>query len=222
MESARSRSLSRFSSRSSVRAIAVLTVVELLLLALYFLGTPATLTEPRYALYPFVWINVGLWAVVETDVPEASGRRWVAALAIAVFYFATLVTLAGLVGFDVPDLAGSKGFFVGQGSPGLAGFTVVTDLGYVAFVPYRVLGYLALTYLVYATVLDASASLVGGTIGLLSCLTCSFPIVASLVAAVGGSSALTSALFQVSLDVSTTVFVLAVALLYVRPGLPGR
>jgi hypothetical protein len=84
--------------------------------------------------------------------------------------------------------------------------------------PARVVGYLALAYLVYATVIDAAGSAVSGVLGLLSCVSCSWPILASLLTGVfGSSSALVAATFDLSYDVSTLVFVVTVALLYWRP-----
>jgi hypothetical protein len=48
-------------------------------------------------------------------------------------------------------------------------------------------------------------------------------VIASLVAGVaGGSSALTAAVYALSIDLSTVVFVIAVALLYWRPGFGAR
>ncbi|MHB9288773.1 hypothetical protein ACKVMT_17225 [Halobacteriales archaeon Cl-PHB] len=221
METVPSRRLSSLSQRFSTRVIALLTVAELLLLAIYFLATPASVSKLRYALYPFVWINVGLWAVLETDLPEAPPRRQVVAGAVALFYLATLLILAGLVGTHAPTLqSGTTGIFVGTGSPGHVGVTISTAYGYVALIPFRVVGYLALTYLVYTTLLDTVGGLLSGAIGLFSCISCTFPILASVATAIGGSAALTSAVFQLSLDLSTLIFVVAVGLLYWKPGLP--
>ncbi len=216
-----SRRAAPLAARSSTQIVALLTVAELVLLVLYFLATPADLSETRYALYPFVWINVGLWAVLETDLPDAPAGRQVVAGAIALFYLSVLLYLAGLVGVHAPTLDyGATGFFVGRGSPGHVGIMVVTKYGYFALIPFRVVGYLALTYLVFATLLDTVGGVLSGAIGLFSCVSCTFPIIASVAAAVGGSAALTSAIFQLSLDLSTLVFVVAVALLYWQPGLP--
>ncbi len=84
--------------------------------------------------------------------------------------------------------------------------------------PARVVGYLALGYLVYATVIDAAGAAVSGIVGLFSCVSCSWPILASLLSGVaGGGSALVAATFDFSYDISTVVFLVTVALLYWRP-----
>lgn len=204
--------------RRDVRILAVVVAVELLLLALYVAATPAELTSVRYALYPFVWINVGVWVALRTDPPPATGRRRLAAGAIAGLYLLVLCWLAGLVGFaSAPE--GLVGISVGYGSPGWERIRLVTAGAYVTFIPYRVVGYLALSYLVYVTVLDAAGAAVSGAVGFVSCLSCSFPILGSLSAGLfGGSAAVTGALYAYSVDISTGVFLLAVALLYYRPG----
>jgi hypothetical protein len=84
--------------------------------------------------------------------------------------------------------------------------------------PARVVGYLALSYLVYATVIDAAGAAVSGILGLLSCVSCSWPILASLATAILGSgSALAASATALSYDLSTVVFLATVALLYWRP-----
>ena len=89
--------------------------------------------------------------------------------------------------------------------------------------PARVVGYAALAYLVYATVIDASGAAVSGVVGLLSCVSCSWPILASLLSGVaGGGSVLVAATFDFSYDISTAVFLLTVALLYWRPFVGSR
>jgi hypothetical protein len=85
-------------------------------------------------------------------------------------------------------------------------------------VPFRVVGYLALAYLVYATVLDAARSAVTGALGLLSCVSCSWPVLASLASGVAGSgSGIAAAVTTGSYGLSTLVFVVTVTLLVWRP-----
>ena len=70
----------------------------------------------------------------------------------------------------------------------------------------------------YATVLDAARSAVTGVLGLLSCVSCSWPVLASLATGVaGGGSGLAAAVSTGSYGLSTVVFVATVALLYWRP-----
>jgi hypothetical protein len=87
------------------------------------------------------------------------------------------------------------------------------------FIPYRVVGYLAVAYLVYAALLDAAEAAVTGLLGVGSCIGCAFSLAAPLAAgAAGGTSGAAAALATFSVDLSTLAYVAAVALLVVRPG----
>jgi hypothetical protein len=206
-----------------VRILAVAILFEALLLAGYFLATPATVSIPRYVVYPFVWINAVLWAGLHTDIPRAPRRHQLVAGGIAVGYFLLLANWAGLIGLTAvghhPLPASSLGLHIGAGSPGWERVRFITQVFYIGFVPYRLIGYLGLAYLVYAAVLDVTGAVVSGALGLVSCISCSFPIVASLVTGVwGGSVTLMSTVYALSLDISTVAFLVSVGLLYWRPG----
>jgi hypothetical protein len=212
--------LAGLARRRDVRALAVVTLLEVLLLGLYVAVAPAELTTPRYALYPFVWINAGLLAVYHVDVPAAPRARRAAAAAIAALYLLVLLYLAGLVGLDLagnpPELVG---IHVGMGSPGWERVRLIAPTFHLTLIPYRVIGYVCLAFLVYATVLRAAGAALSGAVGLFSCVSCSFPIFASLASGVfGGSAALTGTLLAYSVDLSTVVFLLALGLLYWQPG----
>jgi cytochrome c biogenesis protein CcdA len=59
---------------------------------------------------------------------------------------------------------------------------------------------------------------VTGILGLLSCVSCSWPILATLVTGVAGSgTAIAGAAYAQSYGLSTVVFVVTVGLLYWRP-----
>ncbi|QLG60948.1 DUF7546 family protein [Halorarum salinum] len=197
--------------------------LELLSVVAYFGLTPARPTGLRYVLYPFVWITVGLWAVAAVDVrPDAPRSHRVAAAFVAVAYFLVLAWLAGLVAVYAGSHAHSHayvhGFQVSMAAPGWGPrIAYVTHAFHVYFVPYRVLGFLALAYLVYATVLDATAAALSGTLGLAACVGCTFPVFASFVAGVVGPGVATS-VTGLSVDISTAVYLVAVGLLVVRPG----
>jgi hypothetical protein len=91
-------------------------------------------------------------------------------------------------------------------------------LATVVLVPYKLVGYATLAYLVYGTVVDATRTGVAGLLGLLSCVSCSWPVLATLVSGVAGSgSAVAAATLDQSLWLSTVVFVVTVALLAWRP-----
>lgn len=209
--------------RRDVRILGLAVAVELLVLSLYLLSTPDLITRPRYTLYPFVWFNAGAWAVYHTTPATASRRNRAIALAVAGVYLLGLLWLAGLVD---ASLAGyppeAIGLTVGFGSPGWERISLVVPHARVTVVPFRVVGYLALSYLVYVTVLDAAGAAISGALGLFSCVSCTFPVVLSLSSGIfGGSSAVVGALFAYSTDLSTVVFLLALALLYYRPTVGG-
>jgi hypothetical protein len=224
---------------TELRLLALVVVVESLLVGAYFLGSPAEVRRLRYVLYPFIWINVGLWAVLNTDLPAATTtQRRLAGLAAGA-YFLLLAFVTGLVGVsvDLPLLAVGAGTTLGlellplHAASHPVGWSVsvsapgwsprIAYVGhefYAYFVPYRVIGYLSLAYLVYAAALDAARSTLPGVLGMAACLGCSFPVVTALVGAAGGSAGLAAAVTDSSVDLSTLAFVAAVGLLYWRPG----
>ena len=194
-----------------------LLAVEALWVASHFALTPATVTDLRYALYPFVWINAGLYAVWRVR-PRATsdGLRRLADLAGA-GYFLVLAWLSGLLAVYGPDHAHSHlhGWQVTLATPGWG-----PRIGYVGswfhlyFVPYRVVGYLALAYLLAAAVRELSARTLTGALGVVTCVGCSFPLLLSLAGGVGlGGSAALATVSALSLDLSTAAFLLAVGVL---------
>jgi hypothetical protein len=201
---------------------ALLLNTELLILLGYALATGRVPDRPLYY-YPFVWLNLGLWAMWRTDPRPASERdRWLAG-AVAVGYFLVLAVVGGLVG--------TANLPVGVDPTGLR--IVLLDLppGYApavlyqgsnlraALLPFKLVGYAALAYLVYATVLDATEAAAVGLLGLFACVSCTWPVFASVLTGVGGSTAAAAAVATNSYGVSTAVFAVTVGLLYWRPSL---
>ncbi|PSP33275.1 hypothetical protein BRC64_03990 [Halobacteriales archaeon QH_10_67_22] len=206
--------------RETLLTWALVVNTELLLVVVYaVLGNsePVSLAGFRLWVYPWIWINVAVWAVLRTNPgPASAGTRRIAA-ALAVAYVGLLAYVGGLVGpggdvttFRVVWTTVPLGW-----GPAVA---YVGDTVALTLIPYRVVGYLALGYLVYATIVDAAGSAVTGVFGLLSCVSCSWPVLASLLAGVaGGGSGVAAAVQQGSYGLSTVVFVVTVALLYWRP-----
>mgnify|MGYP000365615809 CR=1 FL=1 len=86
--------------------------------------------------------------------------------------------------------------------------------------PYKEVGYLALAYLVYVTVLDAAGAAVSGMVGLFSCVSCTWPILGTVAAGLfGGTSALAAVALGHAYGLSTLVFLSSVGLLWWRPTL---
>jgi hypothetical protein len=165
---------------------------------------------------PFVWINLSLLVFGFVRPAPESERSWVST-AIAVGYFAVLAVAGGLL---VWNSAGGSGVRMTlQGVPGWIPL-VIAGLGPISVivVPFKLVGYAALTYLVYVTVRDASGAALGGLLGLLSCVSCTLPVIAALVSGLaGGGAAVAAAAYANSYALSTVVFAVTIGLLVWRP-----
>jgi len=207
---------------SGQTALAAFVVVnfELAILWTWLLTTSwqfDSLLGMRQVVYPLVWINVGLWALWRTTpAPTAQRQRFLAGT-LAFGYFLVLSYAGGLIG---PATQFPVGPALSFGPP--PGFSPALlydgSLLKLTVLPYKFVGYLALAYLVYATIIDAAGSAISGVLGLLSCVSCSWPVAASLLSSVlGGGTAIGSAAFGYSYDLGVIVFVVTVGLLYWRP-----
>lgn len=194
---------------------------ELLVLLAYFAFVTGPPRRPGFVLlatYPFVWLNVSWWAYRGTDVPVATGRRRAVAGGLAVGYFLVLAYVGGLLQPGLGDLATGLRVVLVDVPPGFAPAVLYSGKAVVVnVVPYQVVGYLALAYLVYVTAVDVSGSVAGGMVGLFSCVSCTFPVIATLISGVTGSAALAATASQQSYGLSTAVFVVTVLLLRWRP-----
>lgn len=204
--------------RETVGALAALTLAEVAALAVYLAAMPVAVTELRYFLYPFAWLNASALAVwrVSPRVPAGEWRRRrLAAAGVGAAYFLVLAAVGGVLAASGPG----TGVTVHWALPPGWGPMVLADAGpvRVAAAPYRVAGYLALAYLVYATLADAEASLAGGVVGLFSCVSCTLPLLAAVVSSLAGGAVAFGSASALSYDLSTAVFLLAVALLAWRP-----
>ncbi|QSG14995.1 DUF7546 family protein [Halapricum desulfuricans] len=205
---------------ATARWALIVVNAELLVLWLWYLTTQPqfnSLLGVRYVLYPFVWINVGLWALVRTTPTPALSRRRALAGVLAAGYFLVLAYVGGLVGAGTHHTVAPS---VALGTPPGFSPAVLYDGGLLklTLIPYKLIGYLALAYLVYVTVIDAAGSAVTGVLGLFSCISCTWPIIAAAVTGtIGGGAAIAGAVYAGGYDLSVAVFVLTVGLLYWRP-----
>jgi hypothetical protein len=198
-----------------------LVAVEALALALYLGTADVEVLAWRYYLYPFVWVNVGVLAVLASSVSGGTGTgsdvgalaRRLAAL-VACGYFLLLGFLDGSLA-----LSGSAtGFHLLWLPPGWGPAPVYDGAAVtVRLFPYRVVGYAALSYLVYAALVESSRAALSGLVGLVSCVSCTLPVAAALLSGLVGGTAGLAAATAWSYDLSTAVFVASVALLYWRP-----
>lgn len=190
------------------------------LLALLLYAVVGGRTPTRYWLIPPVWFVVGSWALVRTSPAPSSRRSRLAAGTVAGLYFLVLGVAGGLFG---PAGGPTTGLTVqivelppGWNPALLYGGASVR----LALVPFTTFGYLVLAYLVYATALEAKGAVAGGLLGVFSCVSCTLPVVASLVGGfVGGGAALAAAASGQTYVLGTLVFVVTVLLLTYRPGM---
>lgn len=203
-------------SRSTLLWAGLLVNTELILTFAYVLLADVRIDEWRYLFYPFVWLNVSVWALVRTDPAARSRRDRYLGGAVALGYFLVLAYAGGVIALGSHHATGWRLSWLPPGwGPALlyAGESVRLSL-----MPYNLVGYATLAYLVYATVLDAAGSAVSGVLGLLSCVSCTWPVLATLFSGVAGSaSAVAVAANEWSYALGTVVFVVTVGLLVWRP-----
>jgi len=206
-------------SARRIGLVALIANLQLVAVVIYYASLGGFPSTPLYVFYGLVWVNVGAYVLYAVPVPAGydfpTRRR---ALALATGYFALLAFFAGLVATGVPERAvDARVAWLPLGW----GPAVVYASEYLTLVvvPAYLIGYAALAKLVYITVLEASGSVVAGVVGLFSCVSCTFPIIAMIASAVfGGSGILAATALDASYGLSTAVFLITVALLYWRPG----
>lgn len=201
--------------RLTYTAIVANTLILLVLLFAVFNERTPTV----YWLFPVVWITVGVWGLLYSRRPAADRRTRRVAGAIAVGYFGLLAVAGGIVG---PSGAVETGLTIQLSDlpPGWNPAILYSgEMLQLAVVPYTTFGYAVLAYLVYLTAIEARGAVAGGLLGLFSCVSCTLPIIASIVGGfVGGGAALAAAASVQSYALGTAVFVATVVLLTVRPG----
>lgn len=186
---------------------------EAMAVLVYLQVASVAVTDVRYVVYPFVWINVGLWAAMSVDVAAnvRDHRQHAFALGGAALYALLLFLAGGLlqVGAGGPGTALDVRF---DATPGWAPFVFYDGvLVQLSIVPFKLVGYLSLAYLVYARLLEATRGVVAGLLGLVSCVGCTFSILLPLA---GATALFGTAITTYTWDLSTVVFPLTVALLY--------
>lgn len=194
-------------------ALAGLLGVEALLLLAWLWLTPGEVTAPRYLLYPFVWIDASLLAVAvvlgdaRTRQPTTgdTGLRVLSAL-VGVAYAGLLLWAGGLVG--VGGQSGTATLL--SAPPGWGPMLVYDGLLRLTVVPFKLVGYLVLAWLVALVVRRAGRPLLSGALGLVTCVGCTGPLVLALLATLGGGSVTAyAAVSGLSYDLSTVVFLVS-------------
>ncbi|WP_188978411.1 DUF7546 family protein [Halocalculus aciditolerans] len=210
------RALSEWFTTPRLLAGALVLNTEVALVLLYVFVTNATVTEPLVYVYPWVWVNASALAVWAASPTPVSDRHRYAAVGVGVAYFAVMAYFGGLVGTGGERALGASLHWLPPGyGPAL---TYAGELVRVVVEPYKLVGYATLAYLVYVTATDTSASMLSGVVGLFSCVSCTWPLLATVFTGLFGSaSAAATVASSRALGVSTLVFCLSVALLVWRP-----
>ncbi|WP_277555268.1 DUF7546 family protein [Halobaculum limi] len=205
-------------SRGELLAATLLVNLELAGVLAYFTLTNATVSSPLFTLYGLLWVNVALLVFARYRPPAGDQSTRRRALVVAVGYAALLAVFGGVVGVAPPRT--TPGVTLALLPPGW-GPAPIVNVGVAAAVlmPAKVLGYAALAYLLYGTVVDAAGAGVAGLLGLFSCLSCSLPILVGAAASlVGGGGFVAAAVVGLGYGPSTLVFLLTVGLLWWQPG----
>jgi len=187
--------------------------VEILLVVGYLGLSGTAVTAPRYVVYPFVWINVGLWAIAASTPDVGNRRHRLVAGTVAVAYFVLLLDIAGNITLGSSAAPHTSILWATPGwGPVLNG--AVPGLEF-QLVPFEVIGYGGLAYLVYANALEVSRGILSGALGLVTCVSCSMPIWGPILGFVGGPLAgYTGVMTRLSYDLGTAIFLLTVVVLY--------
>ena len=202
-------------ARSTLLYGALLVNAEIAVVLFYYAVVAATPTDLVFLAYPFVWINAAAWGVARVDLPAAPPRRRWLAYGLGAAYFLLLGGVGGLFMLHGEALGARIAWLPPGWGPTLvySGSALTVSL-----FPFKVVGYAALAYLVAATVLDAANTGLAGVLGLFSCVSCTWPVAATVLSGVfGGASAAASVATNQPYALSTVVFVSSVLLLTWRP-----
>lgn len=202
----------------------LLFAAQLVAAVVYAVVFEVPVSSFRCFLIPFVWITISVMAVWYTKPASSDTKYTLLGVTISAGYFLLVLYLSGMVGpqtTSVESVTGSSGTGVEWWASLGWGPIVMYSGEWVsaAFIPYQLVGYLALAYLLYAAVLDITKSAAAGIIGLAPCPGCAAPLLTPLLAGVAGTSSAFALLLAYTYEISTIFFVGAVTLLYWRPTL---
>ncbi|WP_323676057.1 hypothetical protein [Halorubellus sp. PRR65] len=198
-----------------------LAVVLLLGVTAYAVLADVSLTRPRYAFYPVVWVVVGAAAVSRAPRAVGSARRRALAGTVATAYLGVLLWFTGSV-YVMPEWMYSLSVFT-DGLPGWAPIVtfMVGPVGG-SVVPFVLVGYVVLAYLTYVSLTRATRGLAAAVLGPVTCVGCVAAGVSGLLALAGGTGATVAVagasggaggLATVAYDAATAVYLVAVTAL---------
>lgn len=195
--------------RAAVATAVVATVALLTAIATYLRLTDAVITTGRSLSYPVVWIVTSLTAAVWIGLTvRGRPRRW-RGVAIGGGYTLVIGWLTGLLGATT----GGFPLRVHAAPPGW-GPIILYDSGLLrlSIVPFKLIAYLALGYVIYALVAAHRGSIRAAAVGVFSCVSCTGPLLVAIIGAVGGTQA-TTAVATAGYDIATAALVATFGLL---------
>ena len=195
--------------RAAVATAVVATVALLTAIATYLRLTDAVITTGRSLSYPVVWIVTSLTAAVWIGLTvRGRPRRW-RGIAIGGGYTLVIGWLTGLLGATT----GGFPLRVHAAPPGW-GPIILYDSGLLrlSIIPFKLIAYLALGYVIYALVAAHRGSIRAAAVGVFSCVSCTGPLLVAIIGAVGGTQA-TTAVATAGYDIATVALVATFGLL---------
>ena len=195
--------------RAAVATAVVATVALLTAIATYLRLTDAVITTGRSLSYSVVWIVTSLTAAVWIGLTvRGRPRRW-RGVAIGGGYTLVIGWLTGLLGATT----GGFPLRVHAAPPGW-GPIILYDSGLLrlSIVPFKLIAYLALGYVIYALVAAHRGSIRAAAVGVFSCVSCTGPLLVAIIGAVGGTQA-TTAVATAGYDIATVALVATFGLL---------
>lgn len=191
--------------------------IEIFIVWTYFLLGNSEPTNLRYLAYPLIWINTSVWVVYKTK-HISSEKKYITVLVsfISILYFLILLYIPGLIRLSTHT--NTNGLYLSMASPGWGPIISYTgDFIQFTIIPFQIIGYLCISYLIYTSLLNTTkSSIVGGMLGLFTCVGCAAPIFASLIGFLGGGlTSLTTSAYSFSYDIGTIIFLITIGLLYI-------
>jgi hypothetical protein len=194
---------------AAVSTAIVATVVLVTAIATYLRLTDAVITAGRSLIYPVIWIVTSLTAAVWIGLTvRGRPRRW-RGIALGGGYTLMIAWLTGLLGATT----GGFPLRVHAAPPGW-GPIILYDSGLLrlSIVPFKLIAYLALGYVIYALVAAHRGSIRAAALGIVSCVSCTGPLLVAVVGAIGGAQA-TTAVATAGYDLATAALVVTFGLL---------
>ena len=194
---------------TAVSTAAVAAVMLVAAIMAYLNGTDAAITGLRSLAYPIIWITVSLAAAVWIgQTVQGRPRRW-RGVAVGGGYTLMIAWLTGLLG----STTGGFPLRVHAAPPGW-GPIILYDSGLLrlSIVPFKLIAYLALGYVIYALVAAHRGSIRAAALGVVSCVSCTGPLLVAVIGAIGGTQA-TTAVATAGYDIATVALVATFGLL---------